>query len=82
MQIHAAYCGTESKNLASLHARNETSGEEILVFVNQKEKTLSTNYFNLKEGANSILFLREPEKGKEQPEKQWPRTILITREPD
>ena len=58
MQIHSPFCEGDLKLGAQWRARNETSGEEILVFVNQKERTFSTNYFSLQEGSNRIVFER------------------------
>ncbi|HEY8279065.1 MAG TPA: hypothetical protein VIH99_05550 [Bdellovibrionota bacterium] len=70
VQIHAPLCPTEDmKQVPSWHASNESSGEEILVFVNRKEKILSTSYFNLQEGANNIVFVQDLGKGRSRVEK-------------
>ena len=68
MQIHSPLCAGAAAKHATWHATNESSGEEILVFVNSKENTLSTNYFNLKEGANHLVFTEELGKGKSRRE--------------
>ncbi len=63
LQIHAPACGEDLKRLDTWKGSNESSGEEILVFVNSKEKTLSTSYFALRDGVNKIVFTHELGKG-------------------
>lgn len=63
LQIHAPACNEDLKQVSTWKGSNETSGEEILVFVNAKEKTLSTSYFSLKDGVNRIVFLHDAGKG-------------------
>ena len=60
IEIQSPLCGTLSRlPKEGWTAVNESSGEEILVFVNPKEKTLSTSYFTLKDGSNLLLFAQE-----------------------
>lgn len=60
LQIHSVLCSGDDKSAAAQwRATNESSGEEILVFVNHKEKNLSTSYFSLKEGRNDLVFVEE-----------------------
>lgn len=63
LQIHAPACEDDLLHTASWKARNESSGEEIIVFVNTKEKTFSTSYFSLKEGVNKLVFTHDLRKG-------------------
>jgi hypothetical protein len=76
MQIHSPFCDGEEKS-AAWHAVNRTSGEEILVFVNAREKSLSTSYFNLREGTNELEFTEELGAGKTRRNK-----LLVTRKAD
>ena len=69
MQIHSPLCADDGQAPAPWHASNESSGEEILVFVNRKEKSLSTSYFNLKEGLNDLIFVQDLGKGRKRQEK-------------
>lgn len=69
MQIHAPFCLDDARQKGDWRAKNETSGEEILVFVNKKEKTFSTSYFSLKGGTNKIVFVQEVGKGQTREEK-------------
>lgn len=55
VQIQANLC-SPVRSGANWQASNITSGDEILVFVNEKEKLLSTSYFNLRPGLNEISF--------------------------
>lgn len=64
LQIHAPLCAAGKEISAKWRAANETSGEEIIVFVNGKEKSLSTSYFSLKDGSNQIVFTEELGAGK------------------
>jgi hypothetical protein len=50
--------------MASWKGTNATTGEEILVFVNPKEKTLATSYFTLKEGLNELVFEQDEGNGR------------------
>jgi hypothetical protein len=59
MQIHSPLCAGLTTSAATWRATNESSGEEILVFVNRHDNTLSTSYFNLKEGANHLVFTED-----------------------
>ncbi|MGZ3658304.1 MAG: hypothetical protein ACXVB9_04205 [Bdellovibrionota bacterium] len=77
MQIHSPLCAEDSIPGTQWHASNNSSGEEILVFVNSKEKILSTSYFNLKEGLNDLVFVQDLGKGRSRREK-----IQITRKAD
>lgn len=63
VQIHAPACGDDAEQAAAWKAANETSGEEILVFVNAKDKTFATSYFSLKEGVNKLVFTHQKRKG-------------------
>ncbi len=56
IQIHAAACDEDIKQPNAWKGVNESSGEEILVFVNPKEKVLSTSYFTLQAGVNRLVF--------------------------
>ncbi len=69
LQIHASLCPTGKGPSPNWKAANESSGEEILVFVNGKEKSLSTSYFSLKEGHNQIVFTEDLGAGKSRVEK-------------
>lgn len=65
VQIHSPFCGDDVRHGdAAWHAANQTSGEEILVFVNRKEKTIATSYFSLKDGRNELLFTQDMGAGK------------------
>ena len=64
LQIHSPLCAGSGGKKANWHATNESSGEEILVFVNHHDNTLSTSYFNLKEGANHLVFTEERGSGR------------------
>jgi|GEM_PF-5138416 len=64
LQIHAPACNEDLKQASAWKGSNESSGEQILVFVNAKEKTLSTSYFALKDGVNRIVFRHESGKGR------------------
>ena len=77
LQIHAPICPTGKSHALSWRASNESSGEEILVFVNEKEKSLSTSYFSLKEGVNQIVFIEEFSPGQSRVDK-----VQITRKVD
>jgi hypothetical protein len=81
LQIQAPLCsGTgedDAKGSEGWTAVNESSGEEILVFVNGTEKTLSTSYFSLKEGRNQLLFTYKKHKLDQVPTIQ--RKVEITR---
>jgi len=59
LQIHAPACDEDILSANGWKAANESSGEEIMIFVNSKEKTLSTSYFRLKEGVNRLVFTHE-----------------------
>lgn len=59
LQIHAPACADDLKHPRAWTGVNETSGEEILVFVNAKEKTFSTSYFSLQAGVNKLVFTHE-----------------------
>lgn len=59
LQIHAPACAEDLKKPRSWTGMNETSGEEILVFVNEKEKTFSTSYFSLQAGVNKLVFTQD-----------------------
>lgn len=63
MQIHAPACGDDLKQTSTWKASNETSGEEIIVFVNAKEKTFATSYFGLRHGVNKLVFRHAPGDG-------------------
>ena len=76
MQIHSPLCEGDASG-APWRASNDSSGEEILVFVNTKEKILSTSYFNLKEGLNDLVFVQDLGKGRTRREK-----LQITRKAD
>jgi hypothetical protein len=77
MQIHSPLCSGSSKAGATWHATNESSGEEILVFVNRHDNSLSTSYFNLKEGANHLVFTEDLGKGHHER-----RAVEVTRKAD
>lgn len=64
IQIHSPLCSANAQASATWRASNATSGEEILVFVNHKEKSLSTSYFNLKEGRNELVFVQDLGQGR------------------
>lgn len=59
LQIHAPACDNDLKQPRAWKGLNESSGEEILVFVNPKEKTFSTSYFALQAGVNKLVFTHE-----------------------
>ena len=59
LQIHAPACAADLKQPRSWTGKNESSGEEILVFVNEKEKTFSTSYFSLQAGVNKLVFTHD-----------------------
>lgn len=63
VQLHAPACDEDLKSPSTWTGTNESSGEEIVVFVNPKEKTLSTSYFSLQEGVNRLVFTQEGAKG-------------------
>jgi hypothetical protein len=77
VQIHSPLCGDGKSPDGDWHATNESSGEEILVFVNRRDKTLSTSYFNLKEGRNELVFVEDLGKGRVRREK-----LLVNRKAD
>jgi hypothetical protein len=65
LRIHGPLCGDAAKlGPAQWRASNESLGEEILVFVNRKDKSLATSYFNLKEGPNELVFVQDGGKGR------------------
>jgi len=59
VQIQSPVCSPKAQASPHWHASNATSGEEIMVFVNRQEKTLSTSYFTLREGRNDLVFVED-----------------------
>jgi hypothetical protein len=63
VQVHAPLCAGDAAEGGSWRATNEASGEEILIFVNAKEKLFSTSYFSLKDGINRLVFTEDRGQG-------------------
>jgi hypothetical protein len=63
VQLRAGPCLEFRTPHQSWTARNERTGEELQVFVNEAEGTLSTNYFLLKQGRNHLTFAKQGSSG-------------------
>jgi hypothetical protein len=66
LQLASPLCGDEAKGAAVWHGSNETTGEEIIVFVNSKQKTFATSYFSLRTGRNDLVFTQELAHGRKR----------------
>lgn len=79
LQLHAEACAEDLKFPAAWKGINESSGEEIIVFVNTKEKTFSTSYFSLHEGVNKLVFTHDTGTGRGAKVGKRVETIVVER---
>ena len=59
LQIQWQLCDKGKMAVGEWQARNMKTGEEIIIFVNEKERSFATSFFTIEEGANPIQLSRK-----------------------